>query len=283
MVAPLIIAVPSRRRSILVVLRLTFIAITFLYVCSPVDAQPLVPGILAVIERTMSEYIPQGTTPDRLEVGRLVLRTLGDQRTTGSNDQTPIDLMTIDRKGGQVVTIVVRSDVFYPVVWIMDPDGELLLAGDEGHVEKTAKFSTVLPRDGNYILAVSSHGKTGEYEVQVVQDAGFVAPVVSSVSSRHDRRAILVGINDYMGLRDDLHGPVHDVQAVKELLQTYVGFQEEEILVIENHHATLSNIRDSIESFLGPLPADASALFYFSGHGVKLIAADDLYEKDRRD
>ena len=148
MVAPLIIAVPSRRRSILVVLRLTFIAITFLYVCSPVDAQPLVPGILAVIERTMSEYIPQGTTPDRLEVGRLVLRTLGDQRTTGSNDQTPIDLMTIDRKGGQVVTIVVRSDVFYPVVWIMDPDGELLLAGDEGHVEKTAKFSTVLPRDG---------------------------------------------------------------------------------------------------------------------------------------
>ena len=87
----------------------------------------------------------------------------------------------------------------------------------------------------------------------MVQDAGFVAPVVSSVSSRHDRRAILVGINDYMGLRDDLHGPVHDVQAVKELLQTYVGFQEEEILVIENHHATLSNIRDSIESFLGPV------------------------------
>ena len=247
------------------------------------------PKTIQVIEHGLSQYTPTNVDGVSIEVGRWIDRDLRRQGLRSPKDGTPLDLLTFRGSKGDVVTARVESDDFDPLTWLMDAERWVLLQGDDDSGNGTnARLTTVLPRRGDYWLAVNSHGKGGSYRVRVDKEPPLLIPTKPAVSKR---RAVLLGINDYPGTPNDLSAPVHDVDAVRELLENLAGFEPDDILVIKDHYATRENVMGAIRSFLKPVPSDGTIIIYFSGHGIQLTfrgggrpgleQAED--EADRRD
>ncbi len=59
------------------------------------------------------------------------------------------------------------------------------------------------------------------------------------------KQALLVGINDYMGV-NDLQGCINDVTNVRSVLKTFFGFGNNEIRVLTDSRATKKNILERL-------------------------------------
>ena len=89
-----------------------------------------------------------------------------------------------------------------------------------------------------------------------------------------EKRALLVGINDYIysdAILLDLRGCENDALLIKKALIGSFGFRAENIRVLLSREATASRIRDEFKSFLidQSKPGDW-IVFSFSGHGTQL-------------
>ena len=222
------------------------------------------------IEKKLRKYARLEAGRVRVEVGTRTSGELGQDDLKTSEDGTPIDVVEFLGTKGEVITISVESDSFRPLTWLLERRHSVLIArgGVEG-AGSVATMTTVLPRDGDYLLFVNSHHGTGRYEATIDREPPLVIPDDSETATR---RAVLVGINDYVGIGNDLSASVHDVDAIRELLVTEAGFASSEILPIKDPYATRENIVTSIRSFLGSVPEDGTAVLYYSGHGVRLRA-----------
>ena len=249
-------------------------------VVSGVDiwAEPVKSKTLHRIERHLLEYTLTNIRAEPIEIGTAVERKLGYQGLRSPKDGTPLDLFTFRGVKGGIVAVTVESDEFDPIIWLMHPDEYVLLQGDDDSGNGTdARFAAVLPRQGGYLLAVNSHGKRGSYLARVVKQ-----PSLRIGRGGSKKRAVLIGINDYPGTYNDLSAPVHDTDAVREVLESRAGFEPSDILVLKDAHATRENILKSIRVFLSSIPPDGVVLVYFSGHGVQL-ATQTEHEVDKRD
>ena len=90
-----------------------------------------------------------------------------------------------------------------------------------------------------------------------------------SSRAKPERRALLVGINEYPNPADRLEGCVNDVFRMSEVLQEG-GVKPENIRVVLNHRATAEGIRDRLEWLLDGTGPDAIRIFYYSGHGAQI-------------
>lgn len=94
---------------------------------------------------------------------------------------------------------------------------------------------------------------------------------------RVEKRALLVGINDYPDPQMRLEGCVNDVFLVSSVLQE-VGFKPDNIRVALDDRATTDGIRNRLDWLLDGVQAGSSddkndgdhRVFYFSGHGAQL-------------
>lgn len=119
----------------------------------------------------------------------------------------------------------------------------------------------------------------------------IVLSITIVISTSHAaRKALLIGITDYENLPSsstigisDLRGPINDVNAVREGLITYYGFNENEIKTLINQDATFQNIKATFNRWLveGTKPGDM-VFFYFSGHG-SIVPDQNGDEKDGYD
>ena len=236
------------------------------------------------IEHHFTEYMPRVTELENFETnsksGR-VNGNLGDSGYFSPKDGSPLDFYEFAGSKGDVVRVSVSSDEFDPVAWIVEAENEVLLeGGDDSGDGWNVMFKTVLPRTGSYWVAVNSYGSsTGHYELQLEWLAPFQIPEDSILSNK---RALLIGVNDYFGAERDLSAPVHDVDLMKELLVSEAGFDPDSVLLMKDHDATLENILEAINSFLSSVPEDGIAVLYYSGHGIQLSANNDL-ESDKKD
>ena len=82
------------------------------------------------------------------------------------------------------------------------------------------------------------------------------------------RYALLVGVSDYPGTRDDLPSGGADVAAMRDLLVGRYGFRPEHVLTLTDREATRGAVRRAVARHLGR--AGGTAVLYFSGHGVRL-------------
>ncbi|MEL6615419.1 MAG: caspase family protein, partial [Bacteroidota bacterium] len=82
------------------------------------------------------------------------------------------------------------------------------------------------------------------------------------------RFALLVGISDYPGTRDDLPSGEHDVEAMRRVLVERYGYRPENVRTLLDRDATRGAIRAAIGTHLGQ--ARTTALLYVSAHGVRL-------------
>lgn len=89
-------------------------------------------------------------------------------------------------------------------------------------------------------------------------------------SQEPQRRALLIGINDYTSPKvPDLRGAVNDVEMMKRVLITRLGFPEENIKLLTDKQATRSAVLDAIDELVSTAKKDDVVYFHYSGHGSR--------------
>jgi metacaspase-1 len=95
-------------------------------------------------------------------------------------------------------------------------------------------------------------------------------PAKPSKARKPRRRALLVGVNEYLDpATSELKGCVNDAWLISALLQES-GFVADEIRMVLNHRATAAGLRDRLDWLVDGAQAGDTCLFYFSGHGAQL-------------
>ena len=84
-----------------------------------------------------------------------------------------------------------------------------------------------------------------------------------------NRRALLVGINEYAAPGMTLAGCVNDVYLMSALLQEQ-GFDADDIRMVVDDRATTAAIQQRIQWLLSDTQAGDVRILYFSGHGVQM-------------
>jgi metacaspase-1 len=106
------------------------------------------------------------------------------------------------------------------------------------------------------------------------------SPAALKRLGRLQRRALLVGINDYPREEDRLEGCVNDVFLMSSVLQE-CGFPES-IRVCLDDRATAQGITERLKWLLDdPRPGD-ERVFYYSGHGATIPEYGENLEPDRK-
>jgi metacaspase-1 len=107
------------------------------------------------------------------------------------------------------------------------------------------------------------------------------SPVVLRRQGRLQRRALLVGINQYPREEDRLEGCVNDVFLMSSALQE-CGFAPESIRVCLDERSTAQGIIERLKWLLDdPRPGD-ERVFYYSGHGARIPEYGENMEPDRK-
>ncbi|MFM6345110.1 MAG: peptidase C14, caspase catalytic subunit p20, partial [Dolichospermum sp.] len=98
-------------------------------------------------------------------------------------------------------------------------------------------------------FASSALATFGISQLEIEQQAIRYAQVLAQNTPR--KRALLVGINDYLKVNDfqwyPLEGAVNDTEIQKEVLINLFDFQPQDILVLHNQEATRDNILQAFE------------------------------------
>ena len=104
---------------------------------------------------------------------------------------------------------------------------------------------------------------------QLVTTRSFVG--IRAKARKPQRRALLVGINDYPNPEDRLEGCVNDVFTMSSVLQE-TGFAPDDIRVVLNERATARGILDRLDWLLDEVADDDDdwRFFYYSGHGAQI-------------
>lgn len=97
-----------------------------------------------------------------------------------------------------------------------------------------------------------------------------------------NKKALLVGINDYGGV-NDLRGCINDVTNVRSVLKMQWGFDNEDIRVLTDQRATKRNILVRLENMIAYAQAGDVLVFHFSGHGSQIRDRNNDELKDHMD
>jgi hypothetical protein len=84
------------------------------------------------------------------------------------------------------------------------------------------------------------------------------------------KAALLVGINDYPGTANDLHGCRNDTTNLYDILVKYFGFLPDDIRLLLDGRATRAAIVSELESMVSRAAAGDSLVFQYSGHGSQI-------------
>jgi uncharacterized caspase-like protein len=101
-------------------------------------------------------------------------------------------------------------------------------------------------------------------------------PALPAVVATPDRHALLLANADYPGDARDLANPVNDARLLARTLER-LGFK---VTVVEN--ADRATLRQAVSRFADGLPAHATALVYYAGHGVQVGGTNYLMPTDSR-
>jgi metacaspase-1 len=97
------------------------------------------------------------------------------------------------------------------------------------------------------------------------------------------RRALLVGINDYVGDGNDLKGCVNDITNMRNILKDFMGFTNDDIRVLLDARATKQAIMDRLDWMVKTAKAGDYMVFQFSGHGSQVRDRNGDELKDQMD
>jgi hypothetical protein len=92
---------------------------------------------------------------------------------------------------------------------------------------------------------------------------------VAKIAAKPNRRALLIGINNYPDPANVLEGCVNDVFLMSSVLQES-GFEPEEIRVVLDERATTRGIMDRLHWLLDGIREGDERVLFYSGHGAQI-------------
>jgi hypothetical protein len=211
------------------------------------------------------------------EEGR-VLRPGGTESGTLTRDDPTLDdgshyhVYTLQGQAGDRVTISLSSTDFDTYLGLRR-DGELLIDNDDAGATTNSQIEYTLPSGGAYEVVVTSFegGETGAYQVSAQSVARAPFAGFRTGGDPKGRYALLVGIGDYPGSESDLgNAPIEDANIVHRALVERFGFDEANIVTLNDADATRENIAQGIAQHLGQAGPDGVAVFFYSGHGTQI-------------
>jgi hypothetical protein len=107
-------------------------------------------------------------------------------------------------------------------------------------------------------------------------------PAPASVQQKPQRRALLIGINNYPNPANRLEGCVNDAFLMSEVLQER-GFEPENIRVVLDERATADAIRERLAWLLYRAEDGMERVLFYSGHGAQMPGRNGLEEVDHVD
>jgi hypothetical protein len=248
------------------------------------------------------------------DVGSLELNTPANGRLQAGDrvmqDKSYYDYWVFEGRGGQRVTITMRSDSFDAFLILRrgaPGRGAVIAEDDDGGGGSHAQIVATLPDSGTYTVVANSYAPaTGPYTLVVEAGRPGPAPppgptpgprpgpsvpyedLYPGTGDPNDKYALVVGIDDYPGTDDDLEGSVEDSRIFSQLLIRRFGFKPNNVVVLNNSVATRDHILNAFTRHLGQAGPQGAAVFYYSGHGVQMdnnlaLTAPLDPERDGRD
>lgn len=223
--------------------------------------------------------------PNTLVVGRPVTGAL---ETTDLQlpDNSYYDQWVYEGKRGEQIQITLESGAFdaYLLLGLQTGTGvEPLAQDDDGAGGTNARISATLPSDGTYLVVANSFGEgaTGAYTLRVERGSATTAttprPAAIDFSARYPgggdpkgRYALLIGIDDYQGIANNLDGPVADARLIGQILVERYGFLPANVVTITDREATREHVTEAFLRHLGQAGPEGVAVFYYSGHGMQM-------------
>lgn len=99
---------------------------------------------------------------------------------------------------------------------------------------------------------------------------GFLPLVVTGGTPQGTSRALLIGIQTYTQLGEDwwnLDGPANDIALVHRVLVDRLGFQEKNIVVLQDRAATRDAIAGTLKRLIRDTRSGDRVYIHYSGHG----------------
>ncbi len=115
------------------------------------------------------------------------------------------------------------------------------------------------------------------------QESDYRIRVNGGSTSSVVRRAVLVGVADYVGSANDLSYCDKDARDFGNALAAWGNWNAANIQVIVNRDATAANIWNALNAMSAASDADDQCVFFFSGHGTRGADIAPLDEGDGLD
>jgi hypothetical protein len=93
-----------------------------------------------------------------------------------------------------------------------------------------------------------------------------------------NNRALLIGVKDYPGDRNDLQSCIADTLAVERLLQDYYDFSKDDIRILHDEQATLAHTLNGLDWLFADAAAGDHLVFYESSHGYRYPQDETMVE-----
>ncbi len=84
------------------------------------------------------------------------------------------------------------------------------------------------------------------------------------------KKALLVGINNFVRPEWQLNGCINDTLEMQELLGKYYGFKDEDVKLLHDKDATSQGIRAGLDWLLDASQSGDVRVFHFSSHGTQV-------------
>jgi hypothetical protein len=198
------------------------------------------------------------------QIGRAALRTLFGGRLTTVDAGVWFNLYNRHDD-----VLVVPLNISAPNYRQVDTHFDVQGIGDHdaiGYILHENAVNSVWRKIGSRSRALE--GAPGRAEKPAFELTDMAMPAGPRMA-RQQRRALLIGINDYPNPEDRLEGCVNDVFRMSAALQQ-IGFEPEDIRVVLDDRATAAGIRERFGWLMAdPQPGDVRVLF-FSGHGTQI-------------
>lgn len=240
---------------------------------------------LGVSTRGEGSAAPSARTDARAATGQAYRGRLTPGEDHRLDDNSLYEAVSFEGRRGDRLELRLASDHFDPVLALFhstDSGLELLTSDDDSGEGLSSLIRVRLPYTGRYVAIVNavSDQDWGDYELGI----HTIAPATGSPagvdwSGRYpgggdpsSRYAVLVGIDDYPGVRSDLASCVVDTREMRRVLVDLLGFRDENIVIINDAEATREHILTAVREHLGQAGPDGAALLYYSGHGLQIGA-----------
>lgn len=111
----------------------------------------------------------------------------------------------------------------------------------------------------------------------MIKRAKVEAKTMAAMGDRSNKRALLIGVNDYPNLPpySQLKGCVNDVFLMKQTLETSFLFPPSNVVILLNEQATAQGIQAAMDQAVRDCQPDDIFVFHFSGHGSRMAANGD--------